>query len=53
VDFVRQRLNNGRALNNIAEEVLDRCLAPEIGSHAGLGCDNMTVVLVQFKHPLS
>lgn len=34
----------------ICEKVFDRCLAPSVG---GEGCDNMTMILVQFKKPAS
>ncbi|CAG9325519.1 unnamed protein product [Blepharisma stoltei] len=52
VDFVRQRIGV-KSLSVIVEEMLDRCLSPEIGANAGLGCDNMTAIIVQFKHPLN
>lgn len=35
-------------LSTICERVFDRCLAPVAG---GEGCDNMTMILVQFKKP--
>lgn len=35
-------------LSVICEKVFDRCLAPSAG---GEGCDNMTMILVQFKKP--
>ena len=36
-------------LSAICERVLDRCLAPSTAG--GEGCDNMTMILVQFKKP--
>ncbi|KAL2236905.1 UNVERIFIED_CONTAM: putative protein phosphatase 2C 60 [Sesamum indicum] len=36
-------------LSVVCEKVLDRCLAPTTAS--GEGCDNMTMILVQFKKP--
>lgn len=33
----------------VCEKVLDRCLAPSTAG--GEGCDNMTMILVQFKRP--
>lgn len=33
----------------MCEKVLDRCLAPSTAG--GEGCDNMTMILVQFKKP--
>ncbi|XP_006493384.3 probable protein phosphatase 2C 60 isoform X1 [Citrus sinensis] len=46
VDFVRDQLTNETKLSVICEKVFDRCLAPSAG---GEGCDNMTMILVQFK----
>lgn len=45
IDFCRDRLAAGREPQVICEELLTRCLAPDC-QMAGLGCDNMTVVLV-------
>ncbi|KDD71919.1 hypothetical protein H632_c4165p0, partial [Helicosporidium sp. ATCC 50920] len=50
VEFVRRRLKNGLGLKEIAEQMCDACLAPDL---KGLcrGADNMSVVLVHFpKH---
>ncbi|XP_027938829.1 probable protein phosphatase 2C 60 [Vigna unguiculata] len=47
VDFVRQQLLIETKLSAVCERVLDRCLAPTIA--IGDGCDNMTMILVQFK----
>lgn len=35
-------------LSVVCERVFDKCLAPSAG---GEGCDNMTMILVQFKKP--
>ncbi|KAG2181075.1 hypothetical protein INT43_008657 [Umbelopsis isabellina] len=45
VDFVRAGLGEKKTVEEICEELMDDCLAPnsEIG---GVGCDNMTVVIV-------
>ncbi|CAO3687560.1 unnamed protein product [Umbelopsis vinacea] len=45
VDFVRAGLGQRKSLKTICEELMDDCLAPnsEIG---GVGCDNMTVIIV-------
>ncbi|CAJ0942558.1 unnamed protein product, partial [Mesorhabditis belari] len=45
IDFCRDRLAAGREPQIICEELLTRCLAPD-AQMQGLGCDNMTVVLV-------
>lgn len=39
------------SLSAVCETVLDRCLAPS--TLGGEGCDNMTMILVQFKKPNS
>ncbi|THG04039.1 hypothetical protein TEA_004712 [Camellia sinensis var. sinensis] len=50
VDYVQHQLNAETKLSVVCERVLDRCLAPSAG---GEGCDNMTMILVQFKKPLN
>jgi len=45
VNFIRPRIANGVPLATICEELMTKCLAQS--SHAlGVGCDNMTVVIV-------
>ncbi|CAI2724310.1 unnamed protein product [Schistosoma spindalis] len=45
VSFVRLRLSYGMLPSKVCEELMMRCLAPDCHTN-GLGCDNMTVVLV-------
>ncbi|KAG8381932.1 hypothetical protein BUALT_Bualt05G0024100 [Buddleja alternifolia] len=47
VDFIREQLKSESRLSAVCEKVLDRCLAPSTAG--GEGCDNMTMILVQFK----
>ncbi|KAJ6295346.1 hypothetical protein OIU76_027552 [Salix suchowensis] len=49
VDFIHEQLHSENKLSAVCERVLDRCLAP---STAGEGCDNMTMIVVQFKKPI-
>ncbi|XP_059456662.1 probable protein phosphatase 2C 60 [Corylus avellana] len=49
VDFIREELKTESKLSVICERVFDKCLAPSAG---GEGCDNMTMILVQFKKPV-
>ncbi|XP_059288270.1 probable protein phosphatase 2C 60 isoform X3 [Lycium ferocissimum] len=49
VDFIHEQLKSESKLSAVCEKVLDRCLAPTAG---GEGCDNMTMILVQFKKPI-
>ncbi|CAH1776587.1 unnamed protein product [Owenia fusiformis] len=48
-DFVRNRIAQRMEPEVICEELMTRCLAPDC-QMGGLGCDNMTVVLVCFLH---
>ncbi|CAK9141319.1 unnamed protein product [Ilex paraguariensis] len=50
VDFIHEQLNSESKLSMVCERVLDRCLAPSTAG--GEGCDNMTMILVQFKKPI-
>uniref|UniRef100_A0A095A8Y4 protein-serine/threonine phosphatase n=1 Tax=Schistosoma haematobium TaxID=6185 RepID=A0A095A8Y4_SCHHA len=45
VSFIRLRLSYGMLPSKVCEELMMRCLAPDCHTN-GLGCDNMTVVLV-------
>lgn len=47
VDFVRYKLCEHMSLGPICEELMDYCLA-EKGNMSGIGCDNMTVIIVAF-----
>jgi len=50
VAFIYDRLKRNQPLTTIVEQLLDRCLATDVTSSGGLGCDNMTCVLLRFKH---
>lgn len=47
VDFVRKRIAERMEPSIICEELMTRCLAPGC-QMGGLGCDNMTVILIAF-----
>ncbi|KAI8988470.1 phosphatase 2C-like domain-containing protein [Mycotypha africana] len=47
VDFVRHKLCEHKSLGPICEELMDYCLA-ETANMTGIGCDNMTVIIVAF-----
>lgn len=49
VEFVRSRIAGRMEPEEICEELMTRCLAPDC-QMGGLGCDNMTVVLICFLH---
>lgn len=45
VDFIRRAVANGDALTKVCEDLMVKCLAPD-SELGGIGCDNMTVVIV-------
>ncbi|CAL0327168.1 unnamed protein product [Lupinus luteus] len=47
VDFIHEQLHSETKASAVCERVIDRCLAPSTAR--GDGCDNMTMILVQFK----
>lgn len=51
VDYVYERIRSGDPLklSKICEEIFDKCIAPDVATSGGLGCDNMTCMIVQFK----
>ncbi|CAL9161850.1 probable protein phosphatase 2C 11 [Musa acuminata AAA Group] len=51
VNFIHEHINKETSLSAVCEKVLDRCLAPS--TLGGEGCDNMTMILVQFKKPIN
>jgi len=48
-DFVVDKIAGNTQPEDICEQLMDRCLAPDC-QVGGLGCDNMTVVLICFLH---
>ena len=46
VNFVRRKVWERKPLSEIGEMLCDHCLAPDTISGLGVGCDNMTVLVV-------
>ena len=49
VDFVLKQLGQGIPLANAAANLLDACLASNPRDTKGIGCDNMTAIIVTLK----
>ena len=49
VDFVRYQVSKGKELTEIGGMICDHCLAPDTRDE-GIGCDNMTILIVAIKH---
>lgn len=52
IDFVRERLSEGKTPKEICEDACDFCLAPDT-SGCGKGCDNMSIVISVLKESQS
>eukprot|EP00929_Paragymnodinium_shiwhaense_P041287 TRINITY_DN21466_c0_g1_i1.p1 TRINITY_DN21466_c0_g1~~TRINITY_DN21466_c0_g1_i1.p1 ORF type:complete len:435 (+),score=106.39 TRINITY_DN21466_c0_g1_i1:140-1444(+) len=48
--FFRQRILRGQPLEKAVEDLMDECLASDPKKSQGLGCDNMTCIVVVFDH---
>ena len=50
-DFVLSRINKDKnvKLNKIVEEMMDTICASDLYNETGVGCDNMTCMIIQFK----
>ena len=46
VDIIRLKVSQGKELSEISEEICQYCLAPDTSSGTGIGCDNMTVLVI-------
>lgn len=46
VDIIRLKVSQGKELSEIGEEICQCCLAPDTSSGSGIGCDNMTVLII-------
>jgi serine/threonine protein phosphatase PrpC len=49
VDFISTRLKSNMKLAKILEEMMDQIIAPDIYTETGVGCDNMSAVIIIFK----
>ncbi|KAJ7459841.1 phosphatase 2C-like domain-containing protein [Mycena latifolia] len=50
VNFIRYQVSEGKDLTEIGEMMCEHCLAPDTSSGAGIGCDNMTILIVALLH---
>jgi protein phosphatase 2C family protein 2/3 len=53
IDLMHERLQVKKPtekLSGIVADMFDRIIAPSVAASGGLGCDNMTAILVQFHH---
>jgi len=49
VDFVANLIEKKEKISSIIEEMFDKIIATDVASSGGIGCDNMTCIIVQLK----
>ena len=49
VDFVNELIKKKDKVSYVIEDMFDKIIATDVASSGGIGCDNMTCVIVQFK----
>jgi len=49
VDFVRPRLLEGMSCSEITQQLLDECVSEDPRKTSGIGGDNMTCIIVDFR----
>jgi len=48
VDFVGELIKKKEKVSGVVEEMFDKIIATDVASSGGVGCDNMTCVVIQF-----
>jgi len=46
VDFIRREVAQEKPLGQVCESIMEHCLAPDTHGAQGIGCDNMTILIV-------
>ena len=49
IEYVYEKIKAERTLKEIVSDLLLDTIAPSIAETQGIGCDNMTCVLIKFK----
>jgi len=50
VNWVRHQISERKSLEQICEDCMTRCLSPDSDVAGGVGCDNMTILVVALLH---
>ncbi|KZW03340.1 PP2C-domain-containing protein [Exidia glandulosa HHB12029] len=46
INIVRRQVAEGKELADVCEVILDRCLSQDSSIQGGIGCDNMTLIII-------
>ena len=49
IDLTGDLLKKKDKCSQVVEEIFDKIIATDVASSGGIGCDNMTCIVVQFK----
>ena len=49
VSYVGNLLPQKKRISEVIENLFDKIVASDVASSGGIGCDNMTCIVVQFK----
>ena len=49
IDFIRQRMGPDTTLSQVTSELVDACMAADPKETRGIGCDNMTAMIVELN----
>lgn len=53
VEYIYDKLKTGKPLKEILNDLLEDIISPDYTQTGGVGCDNMTCILIQFKKKMS
>lgn len=48
-ELVNELLPKKKKISAVVEDMFDKIIATDVASSGGIGCDNMTCVIIQFK----
>jgi serine/threonine protein phosphatase PrpC len=49
VEYVYDKLKQNKSLSDVVSELLNDIISPDYTQTAGVGCDNMTCIILKFK----
>ena len=49
MDKIGELIPKKPKLSDVIGDIFDQIIAPDVSSSGGIGCDNMTAIIVQFK----
>ncbi len=50
VEFVNENLPKKTKVSQVVEDVFEKIIASDVASSGGIGCDNMTAIVISFNN---